>query len=116
MAVEPAQGELGAVAPVAPAGIGEIDQPIAREIGMQHHVVQPALPPFRDRGGKSGDGCGIQHAVGGDIPQAAGPFSDQHPSVGEKRQRPRAVEPAGQDTDPHGVPLGPFNGVRAGQP
>ena len=79
---------------------------------MQHHVVQPALPPRRQAFGKAGDGSGIQRAVGGNVAEPARALGDKHPSVGEKRQRPRVFEPACQNTDAHGVPLGLFDRVR----
>ena len=112
VAVEPAPGQLGAVAAGALAGIGEVNQAVLREPWMQHHIVQPALPPRRQAFGKAGDGSGIQRTVGGDVAEPARPFGNKHPSVGEKCERPRVLEPASQDTDAHGVPLGLFDRVR----
>ena len=112
VAVEPAAGELGAVAADALAGIGEVKEAVLREPWMQRHVVQPALPPRRQAFGKAGDGSGIQRAVGGNVAEPARPFGNKHPSVGEKCQRPRVFEPLRHNTDAHGVPLGLFDRVR----
>ena len=116
VAVEPAAGELGAVAASALPGVGDVDEAVLREVRVEHHVVQPALAGFRHRRGEPADGSRVQRAVRLDVAQPAGPFGDEHPSVGEERERPGMLQPVGQDGHPHRVAFclldGPGTGGR----
>ena len=116
VAVEPAAGQLGAVAPGPLAGIGDIDEAVLREPGVQHDVVQTALPPRRNRAWKSRYGSGIQRTVGTDVAEPACPLGDQHPSIRKEGQRPRALETAGQNADAYGVSFGLLDSVRRCEP
>ena len=84
VAVEPAASELGAVAAAAPARIGDVDEAVPGKIRVQDHIVQPALSGFRHRRRQPADRCRIQRAIRFYVAQPAGPFGDEHPSIGEK--------------------------------
>jgi hypothetical protein len=63
------------------AGVGEVDEAVLREVGVDRHLHQPGEAAAEDVGGHAGDGLGIEHAVADD-PQPAVALGDEHPAVG----------------------------------
>ena len=84
--------DAGAVAAIALGRIGQVDQPVRRELGIERDVEQPALAA----------GVNRRHALdrrGNQLPlahdaQATGSLRDEDARVRQKRHAPRVLEPA----------------------
>ena len=103
--VQPAPREGGrAAAVVVPLGVGEIDQPVVGEVGVERHVHQAAVavdPHLRH----PGDGTRIELAVAHHA-QPAVALDDQHPAARQERDAPGMRQSPGHDADADLVLLG----------
>jgi hypothetical protein len=79
---------------LALAGIGEVEEVVLREVGMQADVEQAALATGIDPG-HAADRPALQPAVGED-PQPSRPLGDQQPPVGQEGHAPRLLEVLGE--------------------
>ena len=87
---EPAAGDRGGrIVIVVGARIGEVDQAVLREAGVQHHVEQPALAIVPHLG-HARDRLGHEPAVRDDA-EPAGALRHQHPPVGQEGEDPRGA-------------------------
>jgi hypothetical protein len=101
---EPRACHRGGGAAVAGPGIREIDPPVAGEGRIQGYVEQAALPfgvHLRHALHRIG-----QPAVRRDDAQPARPFGDQHPPVGQERERPGVRQSGGDAADAQRAGLG----------
>ena len=96
VAFEPAPGECRCAHLVSDRlGIGEIDQVIPFELGMERNIHETPVtigPDLRH----AGDGLWVQHAASNDA-QATAPLGDQHVVIGQERDGPWMREPLGHD-------------------
>ena len=92
-------GDRGAQAAPELFRVGEVEQPVVREAGVQHQVQQPALA---DRGDRRQPVDRVAAAVRPDAQQPPPPFGDQQVAAGEERYRPRMLQPGdhGDDLEP----------------
>ncbi len=86
LAGERAAGDRGRRATVAGARIGEIDQPVLRELGVQRDVEQPTLAAVAHVG-RTGDRLRVEPAIGDDA-KATWTLGHEHPSVGQEGETP----------------------------
>ncbi len=78
-------------------GVGQVDQVVLLEIGVQGDVHQAAQAP-RQQLGQAGDRVGIQHAVADDA-QAPVPLGDEHVPVRQEGHAPGMVQALGDHRD-----------------
>ena len=89
---EPAAGDRGGrIVIVVGARIGEVDQAVLREAGVQRHVEQPALAIVPHLG-HARDRLGHEPAVRDDA-EPAGALRHQHPPVGQEGEAPGVLQP-----------------------
>ena len=93
-------------------GVGEVDQPILGEPGMECDIHQPAIAvgPYA---GDTSDRRWIEYAVADDA-EPAGPFRDQHRPIREEGDTPRMGEALGNYAHPDFVLFGRFEHKRSG--
>ena len=84
-----APGDRGALAAAELLRVGEVEQPVVREAGVQHQVQQAALA-YRGDAWQPLDA--VAPAVRANAQQPAAPFGDQQVAVGEEGQRPRMLQ------------------------
>ena len=112
MVGEPATGEFRADAVLAAPGIGEVDQPVAGEIGMQGDVEQPALADGGEVVGQAVDRARVERAVRRHQPQTPRAFADQHASVGQEGEAPGVLEAAREHGHTQIVEFAAFDTLR----
>ena len=95
VAVERGARDGGARAAVSCLAVAPIDQPVARELRVQHHVEQAALARGHHR--RQAGQRRIQRTVALDDAHAPRPLGDEHAAVGQKGQAPRMLEALGDD-------------------
>ncbi len=120
VAGEPTARHFGAHAVRPAGGVGNVDHAVLRELRMQHHIHQPALPVHRDFR-QPGDRLRVELVVR-DQAQPPGFLRDEHASVRKEGERPGLLQTAhefhyakrmllGLD----GLGYGKLHGERAGQ-
>ena len=92
--------------------VADVDHPVRSEVGVRHHVHQPALAAGHDLG-HARDGVGKELAVAHD-PKPAGAFRDQDIAARKERDRPGNLESLGHRNHPEVVKSGP-HGARLGR-
>ena len=90
--VQPGAGDAGEVGALFTGSITEVNQSVIGKFRVQHHIEQAALAgePHRRH---AGDGARL--AAWRQPQQTPGAFRHQHIAIGQKRQAPRVIKPAG---------------------
>ncbi len=78
-------------------GVGQVDETVVGEAGMQRDIHEPAIAVGPHRG-QAGYGSRIQMAVAHDA-ESTGPLGHQHLAFGWKRDSPGVGEPISYDGD-----------------
>ena len=90
---QPSPRHCGARPALAGLRIGEVDQPALLEPGVERHVQQASLP-LRRHLGHSGQRL-REPAILLHQAEPAGALCDEHPAVGQERQRPGMLQALG---------------------